>query len=287
MGKDPLDRAKVISEALPFIRRYHGKRVLVKIGGAALTEPDLLQAFAVDVSLLTMVGIGIVVVHGGGPQIGSSLEEAGIPTRKAKGIRITDEATLAVVEKVLFETVNKAIVDAISDAGATTKGLNGKEDHLIQARIKVDAEVDYGLVGTVTSVNTSSVNALGAEVVPVIAPLGADPSGKLLNVNADEAAAALAVALGCEAMLMLTDTDGVIGEDGKIVADLGVETVNKLVDKGVIADGMLPKVACALAAVDGGVRSSRIMNGKKPHALLLELLTDQGAGTMIHAKFIR
>ena len=287
MGKDPLDRAKVISEALPFIRRYHGKRVLVKIGGAALTEPDLLQAFAVDVSLLTMVGIGIVVVHGGGPQIGSSLEEAGIPTRKAKGIRITDEATLAVVEKVLFGTVNKAIVDAIRDAGAMTKGLNGKEKHLVQAQIKVDAEVDYGLVGTVTSVNTASVNALGAEVVPVIAPLGVDPSGKPLNVNADEAAAALAVALGCEAMLMLTDTDGVIGEDGKIEADLGVEAVNKLIDKGVIADGMLPKVACALAAVDGGVQSSRIMNGKKPHALLLELLTDQGAGTMIHAKFIR
>lgn len=286
MKEDPLDRAKVIAEALPFIHRYRGKRVLVKIGGSALTDDGLLTAFARDVSLLTMVGIKIIVVHGGGPQIGQRLKEAGIAEKKARGIRVTDEATLEIVEQVLFGSVNKKIVDAISGSGVEAKGLNGKENHLIQAQRKKDPEVDYGLVGTVSTVNTSSVNSIKGDAVPVIAPLGADPQGRPLNINADESAAALAVALGCEALLMLTDTDGVQGEDGYELAEITAAAAEVMAKEGMISEGMLPKVECALAAVDGGVPSCRIMNGKKPHALLLELLTDQGAGTMIYAKLI-
>ncbi len=284
MAAELQERVRIIAEALPFIRRYRGKRVLVKIGGAALTERELLQAFARDVGLLSAVGIGIVVVHGGGPQIGTELERAGIEERKVRGIRVTDEATLEVVERVLFGEVNRDIVAALREAGAQAEGLSGREGHLVRAQRKEDPETDYGLVGTVTSVNPASVNALADGVVPVVAPLGSGPDGKALNINADETAAAMAVALGCEALLMLTDTDGVQGSDGRTVEDLSVDEAERLVADGVIEGGMLPKVACALSAVEGGVPSGRILKGGRPHALLLELLTDQGAGTMIHAK---
>ena len=281
---DSQQRVKVIAEALPFIRRYRGKRVLVKIGGSALSDDGLLGAFAKDVSLLAMAGIGIVVVHGGGPQIKTSLEKAGIPERKKNGIRITDEKTLGVVEKVLGEIVNGKVVAAIKKAGVDAVGMSGNDKHLIQARRKTGEGVDYGLVGQVASVNTASINEVRQGTVPVVAPLGRDQDGSPLNVNADEVASALVVALGGEALLMLTDTDGVHGEDGKTITDLSAAALFDLVERGVIEGGMLPKARCALAAVEGGVPSSRIMNGKTPHTLLLELLTDEGAGTMVHAK---
>ena len=278
---EPLERARTIAAALPFINRYRGKRILAKIGGAALVKDQLLEAFATDISLLAMVGLDLIVVHGGGPQIGIRLREKGIPDRKKNGLRITDAATMAVVEEVLCGSMNRSLVAAINAAGAPATGLCGKDDQLLQALRRQDPDIDYGLVGTVSAVNTSAVNALQGLSVPVIAPLGISPSGETLNINADEAAATLAVGLGCEALLMLTDTDGVRDANGQVMDQVGAADLEQLIVAGVIADGMLPKVKFALQALTGGVRSSRILNGETEHALLLELMTDQGAGTMI------
>lgn len=272
-------RARILGEALPFIRHYHGSCVVAKVGGQVLVKKDLLDAFARDVSLLAMVGVRLVIVHGGGPQIAQQLAAAGIREHKVDGLRVTDEATLAVVERVLCEEVNATLVQAIEAAGTTAVGLKGSDNSLLQAEVL--SASDYGLVGEVVAVKLTALEAFAPGEVPVIAPLGVSAQREVLNINADAAAAAVAKALKAKALLLLTDTDGVLDAAGDVIQELTAAEIDVLIAAGSIAAGMLLKVRCALDAVSGDVSSCRILNGTSAHPLLLDLLTDAGVGTMI------
>ena len=274
------ERVRILSEALPFIRRYHGKVVAVKIGGSVLVEKKLLAAFSRDVNLLVMVGVRIVVIHGGGPQIALQLGEAGIAERKHKGLRITDAPTMQIVAEAL-SGVNRSIVAALGAQGVTAVGYAGADNRLLLAERYPVQEVDYGLVGTVRKVAADQILDVLQDNVAVIAPLGADADGELLNINADEAAAAIAAKCKAKALLMLTDTDGVADRSGKLVGELSAAQLHELVTDGTVHAGMEPKVFHALSALEQGVGSCRIINGTSEHPLLLDLLTDQGVGTMI------
>lgn len=283
------EKIETLAEALPYIRRYRGKTIVVKYGGNAMSDPPLQQAFAQDVALLKLVGVNPVVVHGGGPQISTALDKMGMKSRFVEGMRYTDDETMDIVEMVLGGLVNQKIVQMINSAGARAVGLTGKDGGLLRARrMKVKSakgEVDIGLVGEVESVDASVVSLLdGADFVPVIAPVGADGKGGALNVNADLAAAHIACALSAEALLLLTNTAGVLDKRGKLVPELTAAKTRTLVRGGVIKGGMKPKTECALFAVANGVRSCRIINGTERHALLLEMFTDAGAGTRIMPK---
>ena len=283
--------APVLAEALPYIQHFHGRTIVIKYGGNAMTDEALKRSFARDVVLMKLVGMNPVVVHGGGPQIGQLLERIGKKSEFVEGLRVTDSETIDVVEMVLGGLVNKNIVALINAHGGRAVGLSGKDGELIRARKLVlrkkgatDDEdiVELGYVGEIESINPSVVNTLDeGDFIPVIAPIGVGEDGKTYNINADTVAGKLAVTLGAEKLILLTNTPGVLDQREELLTGLSESQVEELIQEGVISGGMLPKVRCALDAVSGGVRTATISDGRVPHATLLETLTDQGIGTQI------
>ena len=288
---DPAAIAPVLAEALPYIQHFHGRTIVIKYGGNAMTDEALKHSFARDVVLMKLVGMNPVVVHGGGPQIGQLLERIGKKSEFVEGLRVTDSETIDVVEMVLGGLVNKNIVALINAHGGRAVGLSGKDGELIRARKLVlrkkgamDDEdiVELGYVGEIESINPSVVNTLDeGDFIPVIAPIGVGEDGKTYNINADTVAGKLAVTLGAEKLILLTNTPGVLDHRGELLTGLSESRVEELIQEGVISGGMLPKVRCALDAVSEGVRTATISDGRVPHATLLETLTDQGIGTQI------
>jgi len=287
--------AHVLIEALPYIRRFRGKTMVIKYGGNAMVEQSLKQGFARDLVLMKLVGINPVVVHGGGPQIGRLLERLGKDSEFVQGMRVTDSETMDVVEMVLGGLVNKEIVNLLNRHGAGAVGLTGKDGDLIRARklvLRRDAPeleateiVDLGHVGEVQSIDVSVVDMLvHGDFIPVIAPIGVGEDGFSYNINADLVAGKVAEVLGAEKLLLLTNTPGLLDASGELIGELDVESVDELIRQGIIKGGMLPKVGCAVEAVQGGVRSAHIIDGRVKHALLLDLFTDEGVGTLIRRK---
>ncbi len=272
------DRARILTEALPYIKRFRGKTVVIKYGGNAMVADELKEGFARDVVLMKLVGINPVVVHGGGPQIGQVLERIGKKSEFIQGMRVTDRETMDVVEMVLGGLVNK--------------GLTGKDGGLIRARKMVlrresreslpSEIIDIGQVGEVQGIDPKLVALLdNAEFIPVIAPIGVGEDGQTYNINADVVAGKLAITLGAEKLILLTNTTGVLDKQGKLLTGLGIKDVNALIADGTIQGGMLPKVNYALDAVSSGVKTAHIIDGRVPHAVLLEIFTDEGVGTLI------
>ncbi len=275
-----IQHAEILLEALPYIRRFAGKTVVVKYGGNAMIDDDLKQAFARDIVLLKYVGMRPVVVHGGGPQINRMLESLDIQSSFVRGQRVTDASTMRVVEMILAGEINGEIVTRIDLAGGRAAGLSGKDGGLIRAR-RLDDEL--GQVGRVVSVDADVIEALQArDFIPVVAPVGSGEDGETLNINADTVAGKLAAALGAEKLLLLTDIEGIQDGDGNLLPSLTVSEAQKLIDAGVIDGGMIPKVQCCLGALAGGVRMVHIIDGRVRHAPLLELFTDEGVGTEVH-----
>lgn len=288
----PPDRAQVLIEALPYLRRFRGRTLVVKYGGNAMVDAALKRAFAEDVILLKLVGINPVIVHGGGPQIGALLARLGKESRFVEGMRVTDRETMDVVEMVLGGLVNKEIVSLINRHGGRAVGLTGKDGGLLRARKLILRDpateglaseiIDIGHVGEVESVDPEVVALLdSANFIPVIAPIGVGADGQTYNINADLVAGELAATLQAEKLMLLTNTAGVLDRNGKLIDRMGEEEVQTLIADGTIRGGMLPKVRCALNAVARGVRAAHIVDGRVEHALLLELFTDQGVGTLI------
>ncbi|WP_252177632.1 acetylglutamate kinase [Endozoicomonas sp. 4G] len=286
------DRARVLTEALPYLQRFSGKTIVIKYGGNAMASEELKNAFAQGVVMLKAVGINPVVVHGGGPQIGSMLKRLNLETRFVQGMRVTDSSTMDVVQMVLGGLVNKEIVTLINNNGGRAVGVTGKDGCFIRARrLKVTHKtpemsapeiIDIGHVGEVDSIDTRIVEMLqNSDFIPVVAPIGADGSGLSYNINADLVAGHLAEALKAEKLLLLTNTPGLLSKEGDLLTGLDAGQVEKLIADGTIYGGMLPKIQCALSAVNNGVNRAHIIDGRVPHALLLELLTDQGVGTLI------
>ena len=282
-------KAAVLSEALPYIRRFHGKTVVVKYGGNAMTEEALQRSFAHDVVLLKLVGLNPIVVHGGGPQINDALKRIGKEGRFVQGMRVTDAETMEVVEWVLGGQVQQDIVMMINEAGGKAVGLTGKDGCLIQATKKLMADqenpgqlLDIGYVGDIARIEPAVVKALqDDQFIPVISSIGYGDDGTAYNINADVVAGKMAEVLGAEKLLMMTSTPGVLDKDGKLLRSLTPQTTDELFADGTISGGMLPKMASALEAARHGVRSVHIVDGRVPHCLLLEILTDRGVGTMI------
>ncbi|MFW2373317.1 MAG: acetylglutamate kinase [Gammaproteobacteria bacterium] len=283
---------KVLSEALPYIQKLNGKTVVIKYGGNAMTEESLKKGFARDIVLLKQVGVNPVVVHGGGPQIAKLLEKIGKPSEFIQGMRVTDRETMDVVEMVLGGLVNKDIVTMINQQGGRAVGLTGKDGGLIRAKkmeitqhsAELDAPeiIDMGHVGEVSTIDPSVVSMLDEDnFIPVIAPIGVGEDGTSYNINADLVAGKLATVLGAEKLLLLTNTAGILDNDGKLLTGLDSKHVDALIEDGTIHGGMLPKVNCALDAVKSGVKTAHIIDGRVQHAVLLELLTDEGVGTLI------
>ncbi len=284
--------ARVLVEALPYIRRFRGRTIVVKFGGNAMVDDELKVAFARDIVLMRLVGFRVVVVHGGGPQIGEQLERIGKETEFVQGMRVTDAETMDVVEMVLGGLVNKEIVNLISAQGGRAVGLTGKDGGLIRARkLEVQQEapenrvpeiIDVGHVGEVDGIDPAVVQMLeSGEFIPVVAPIGVDAEGVSYNINADLVAGKIAEVLGAEKLLLLTNTPGVLDGRGELLTGLSPHRVAELIDDGTIAGGMLPKIRCALDAVAGGVRAAHVVDGRVAHAVLLELFTDKGVGTLI------
>ena len=285
----PAQKAEVLIEALPYIRRFWDKNIVVKYGGNAMTDVALQEDFAEDITLLKLIGMNPVVVHGGGPQINRTLEKIGKQGQFIQGMRVTDDETLDVVEMVLGGLVNQEIVTLINKAGGKAVGLTGKDGNFIHARKMTIAskedkrkKIDIGLVGEVVKIDTAIIDLLDSEdFIPVIAPLGVDEKGTAYNINADIVAGKIAVALQAEKFILLTNTAGVLDKKGKVLTGLTAAKVAELIEDGTISGGMLPKVDCALDAVKNGVKTAHIIDGRVPHALLLEVLTSEGVGTLI------
>lgn len=283
--------AEVLTTALPYIQRFVGKLIVVKYGGNAMTDPALESSFARDIVLLKTVGLHPVVVHGGGPQVDNLLKELGRESERIDGMRVTDKRTMDIVEMVLGGNVNKSIVSLINKHGGQAIGLTGKDANLIQAKkllaTKVGADgtvepIDLGFVGEVVSVNKEVINMLiASNFIPVIAPLGVDSEGNTYNINADLVAGKVATFLQAEKLMLLTNIKGVLGRDGEVVTGLTPKKVDALIEDGTISGGMIPKIQCALDAVRGGVKSAVIVDGRVPHATLLEIFTNEGVGTLI------
>ena len=294
MQVDLLAKTGMLIEALPFMRRYSGKTILIKFGGHAMGKADYVNAFAADIALLDQVGTRPVVVHGGGPQIGEMLKKLQIESSFIDGLRVTDEATISIVEMVLAGGINKALVAAIAGAGGRAVGVSGKDGGLITARklmavakasdSAIQQAVDLGFVGEPSHVDVTVLNALMQHhLIPVVAPVGGGEDGKTYNINADTAAGAIAAALNATRMLMLTDVTGVLDQSGKLISSLTISEAEALIDNGTISGGMIPKVKTCIDAVQGGAEGAVIMDGRAPHALLVELFTEHGMGTMITA----
>ena len=284
--------AHVLIEALPYIRRYYGKTMVIKYGGHAMENELLKNSFARDIVLMKLVGINPVVVHGGGPQIGNLLKRIGKESRFVEGMRVTDSETMDVVEMVLGGLVNKEIVNNINRHGGCAVGLTGKDGNLIRARkltitrktpeLEEPEIIDIGHVGEVASIDKSVVEMLTRDnFIPVIAPIGAGEDGYAYNINADLVAGKMAAVLQVEKLMLLTNTAGLLDQNDQLIASLNAHQVQELIDDGTIHGGMLPKVKCALDAVRGGAKAANIIDGRVEHAVLLELFTDQGHGTLI------
>ena len=274
--------AKVLSEALPFIQRHAGRWIVVKFGGHAMGSPELTAAFARDIVMLRQVGLRPVVVHGGGPQIGSMLERLQIKTEFKDGLRVSDMETVGVAEMVLSGAINKSIVSAINVAGGKAVGISGRDAGLIMAK---PLNADLGFTGEPVSVDASLLKTLAhqdAGFIPVISPISADENGDGFNVNADTAAGVIASALGAARLMLLTDIEGVMDKDGNLLTDLSVEDTRKLIQDGTAKGGMIPKLNTAIDAVTSGVNAVVILDGRRAHGLLVELFTGVGAGTLIH-----
>ncbi len=284
--------ANILIEALPYIRRFAGMTVVIKYGGHAMVDRQLKEDFARDVTLLKFIGLNPVVVHGGGPQINSVLEKMGISPRFVKGMRLTDEPTMDVVEMVLGGKVNKSIVAQINRQGGKAVGLSGKDGGLLSAKklhimyqeddSKPPEIIDPGLVGEVTEVNPDIINSLAEKgFIPIIAPIGAGDSGETYNINADLVASKIGIALSAGRLILLTDVDGVLNAGGSLISSVNAETTHKMLADKNISGGMIPKIECALDAIKSGIEKVHIINGTRSHALLLELFTDQGIGTEV------
>lgn len=276
--------AKILIEALPYIQKFHGKTIVIKYGGNAMIDDALKESFARDIVLLKVVGMNPVVVHGGGPQISGTLARVGKQTEFIDGLRVTDSETMDVVEMVLGGLVNKEIVQLINSHQGNAVGLSGKDGDMIRARkiSSAKSDVDFGHVGQVESINANLVRTLESDnFIPVIAPIGSGADGQTYNINADSVAGALAKTLQAEKLVLMTNTPGVLDKQGQLLTGLDEQQVHSLKADETIQGGMIPKVDCALEAVLGGVKTSHIIDGRVNHALLLELLTDKGVGTLI------
>ena len=287
---DATQVARVLTESLPYIQRFTGRTIVIKFGGNAMVDPELFETFARDVVLMKLVGMNPVIVHGGGPQIGALLDRLKIKSEFVEGMRVTDAPTMSVVEMVLGASVNKEIVDCIHRNGGRAVGLTGKDGELLKAQ-KLQLEHsgenlrDIGLVGEVTSVDTQVLNMLGdSDFIPVIAPIAGGADGKTYNINADLVAGKIAEVLHAEKLMLLTNVAGLLDQGGEVLTGLSTTEVDRLIADGVIQGGMLPKIRCALDAVKQGVKSAHIIDGRVPHAALLEIFTDEGIGTLISNK---
>ena len=293
MATDPLEQARILSEALPHMQQYDEEIVVVKYGGHAMGEEQMARDFARDIVLLEQTAINPVVVHGGGPQIAAMLKKLGIKSEFAGGLRITDAATVEIVEMVLAGSINKQIVGYINAAGGKAVGLCGKDGNMVRAKkvtrtvidpdSNIEKVVDLGFVGEPDKVDLTVLNhVLGKEMIPVLAPVATSENGGTFNVNADTFAGAIAGALKAKRLLLLTDVPGVLDKSKNLIHDLSVADARRLIADGTISGGMIPKVETCIYALDQGVEGVVIMDGKVPHAVLLELLTDHGVGTLVH-----
>jgi len=291
-GTTAADRAKILAEALPYIQRFHGKTIVIKYGGNAMTDDKLKKSFARDVVLLKLVGMNPVVVHGGGPQIDELLKKLGRKGEFVQGMRVTDAATMDVVEMVLGGQVNKEIVNLINQHGGRAVGLTGMDGGLIRAKKLLvrgegdsDELIDIGQVGEVESIDPEIVHRLHThDFIPVIAPLGVGKKGETYNINADLVAGKVAEILKAEKLIVLTNTPGVLDQNGNLLTGLSAKKIDELFANGTISGGMLPKISSALDAVKNGVNTCHIIDGRVEHALLLEVLTDEGVGTLIRRR---
>ena len=282
MNRDWIATARTLSEALPYLQRYDGAVVVIKFGGHAMGSDEAMETFARDVVLLRQVGVNPVIVHGGGPMINEMLEKLDIKSDFVGGKRVTDAATMEVVEMVLSGRVNKRIVQAINGQGGRAVGLSGKDAGMITC---TPSSPDLGLVGEPDEINPAILHTMfEANIIPVIAPLGAGRNGETFNINGDTAAGAVAAALKADRLLLLTDIDGVRDASGRVVTELSADQIRQMTRDGVIAGGMIPKTETALAAIEGGVRAVVILDGRAPNATLLELYTEHGAGSLIRAQ---
>lgn len=285
-------KAQTLAEALPYIKRFFDKTIVIKYGGNAMTDPQLKESFASDVVLLKLVGMNPVVVHGGGPQINEMLDKLGKKGEFIQGMRVTDEETMDIVEMVLGGHVNKEIVNLINQKGGRAVGLTGQDGNFIHAKKLLMADmnnpaemIDVGQVGDITKIDPSIINFLDSgDFIPVIAPIGVGPDGETYNINADVVAGKLAEILGAEKLILLTNMPGVLDKNGNLLTGLTPKQIDDLVEDGTLSGGMLPKISSALDAARSGVKSVHIIDGRVEHALLLEVLTDDGVGTLIKAK---
>ncbi|HEY7674537.1 MAG TPA: acetylglutamate kinase [Burkholderiales bacterium] len=286
----PTHKAKVLAEALPYIKRFHGKTIVVKYGGNAMTDERLKRSFAHDVVLLKLVGMNPVVVHGGGPQIDEQLARIGKKGEFVQGMRVTDAETMDVVEMVLGGQVNKEVVTLINQAGGKAVGLTGQDGAFVHAKKmllsdKDNGKIDIGQVGEIASIDPKVIWALEqGGFIPVVAPIGVGEDGQSYNINADLVAGKLAEVLKAEKLVVLTNTPGVLDRDGKLLTGVTPKTIDALVADGTLSGGMLPKISSALDAARNGVKSVHIIDGRVEHALLLEILTDEGVGTLIRSR---
>ena len=288
---DATQVARVLTESLPYIQRFTARTIVIKFGGNAMVDPQLFETFARDVVLMKLVGMNPVIVHGGGPQIGALLDRLQIKSEFVEGMRVTDPPTMNVVEMVLGASVNKEIVDCIHRNGGRAVGLTGKDGELLKAqKLQLDSAGedlrDIGLVGEVTSVDIQVLKMLGdSDFIPVIAPIAGGADGKTYNINADLVAGKIAEVLHAEKLMLLTNVAGLLDQKGDVLTGLSTEEVDRLISDGVVQGGMLPKIRCALDAVKHGVTSAHIIDGRVPHAALLEIFTDEGIGTLISNKY--
>jgi acetylglutamate kinase len=288
----PSLKAEILAEAMPYIRRFHGKLVVVKYGGNAMTDENLKQSFAEDVVLLKLVGLNVVVVHGGGPQIEQLLAKVGKKGEFVQGMRVTDAETMDIVEMVLAGQVNKEIVELINQAGGRAVGLTGQDGGLIRAKKllidnkdKPGEQIDIGQVGEITSLDPAVIQTLNASgFIPVIAPIGSGGNGETFNINADVVAGKIAEIMKAEKLVLLTNTAGVLDKSGNLITGLTAREIDDLFADGTLSGGMLPKISSALDAAKAGVNSVHIIDGRVDHALLLEIMTDHGVGTMIKSR---
>ncbi len=279
MTRDPIATARTLSEALPYLQRYDGAIVVIKLGGNAMGSDAAMETFARDVVLMQQVGVNPVIVHGGGPAINAMLERLNIKSEFVGGKRVTDAATMEVVEMVLSGQINKRIVQAVNGQGGKAVGLSGKDASMITCKA---ADPDLGLVGEPVDIKPDILHTMFSDdAIPVIAPLGFGPGGQTYNINGDTAAGAIAAALNADRLLLLTDIDGVRDAKGDVVTELTAEQIREMTRAGIIAGGMIPKTETALAAIEGGVRAVVILDGRAPNATLLELYTEHGAGSLI------
>ncbi len=289
---DFLKKAELLMETLPYMKRYSNKIIVVKLGGNAMGKKEYVKSFAEDISLLQQVGMLPIVVHGGGPQIAEMLKKLNIKTNFVEGLRVTDEATIDVVEMVLCGVTNKSIVSSISQAGAKAVGISGKDGNLISAKrlyvvdensdSNVEKAVDLGFVGEPDDINIDVLNALiNQKMIPVIAPVGIGKNGETYNINADTAAGAIASAMKATRMIMLTDVMGVLDSNKKLFSELTLTKAKKLIDNKIVVGGMIPKLKTCISTVEKGAEASVILDGRLPHALLIELFTEHGIGTLI------